>query len=137
MIVRRHGMTVDQVEPEFAAVAFNEIGFVRRGGFTLEWNEFQERYERIAERLLGAEAEGHVKLEVESATLDLLAHRLAEAVGALAPGELLMVENQSGHDYPRLHEKTETLVEHGRNRLHFFYHLDPPLRLGIYRPRGD
>ncbi len=135
MIVRRYGASVCEVEPEFAAVAFNEIGFVRRAGFTMEWEEFRERYERTSEREISAEAEGHVKIEVESATLDLLAHRLAAAERALAPGELLLVESQPGRDYPRLHEKTETLVEHGHSRLHFNYHVHPPLRLGVYRPR--
>ncbi len=137
MILRRYGATVAQVEPEFAAVAFNEIGFVRRGGFTAALEDFRDRYERTGEREISAEAEGHVKIEVESATLDLLAHRLAEAERGLAPGELLLLENELGRDYPRLHEKTETLVEHGRNRLHFYYSVHPPLRMGVWRPRAS
>ena len=135
MILRRYGATVSQVEPYFAAVAFNEVDFTRRPGFTMDWGEFHERYQRTSEREISAEAEGHVKVEVESATLDLLAHRLAEAERALAPGEVLLVESQPGRDYPRLHERTETLVEHGRNVLHFYYYLHPPLRLGVYRKR--
>ena len=135
MILRRYGATVSQVEPYFAAVAFNEVDFTRRPGFTMDWAEFHDRHQRTGVRELSAEAEGHVKVEVESATLDLLAHRVAEAERALAPGEVFLVESQPGRDYPRLHERTETLVEHGRNVLHFYYYLRPPLRLGVYRQR--
>ncbi len=137
MILRRYGATVSRVEPNFAAVAFNEVDFTRRSGFTMEWGEFRERYERTGEREISAEAEGHVKVEVESATLDLLAHRLAETERGLGPHEVLLVESQPGRDYPRLHERTETLVEHGRNVHHFYYHLHPPLRLGVYRRKAE
>lgn len=136
MIVRRYGATVVEVQPEFAPEAFNEIDFRRRTGFTMAWEDFQARYERTGEQALVSEAEGHVKIAVESATLDLLRHRLADAEGSLAPGEVLLLESQPGRDYPRLHEKTETLVEHGHNRLHFYYYLQPALRFGVYAPRA-
>ncbi len=136
MIVRRFGATVGAVVADFHATAFNEITFVRRPGFSLSWEEFEAAYERVGELLLEAESEGHVKLEAEEALLDLLAHRLAHAERGLAPDELLLVESRPGHDYPRTHEQTETLVEDDRNRLHFYYHIDPPLRLGVYRPRS-
>ncbi len=136
MIVRRYGGTVVEVLPEFAPEAFNEIDFARRGGFTMDWQEFQARYERTGERALVAEAEGHVKIAVEASVLDLLGHRVAEAEHGLAPGELLLLESQAGRDYPRLHERTETLVEHGHNRLHFYYYVKPPLRFGVYAPRA-
>jgi hypothetical protein len=135
MILRRYGATVSQVEPYFAAVAFNEVDFTRRPGFTMERGEFHERYRRTTEREIFAEANGRVKVEVESAVLDVLAHRLAEVERALAPDEVLLVESQPGRDYPRLHERTETLVEHGRNVHHFYYYIHPPLRVGVYRRR--
>ncbi|HEX9108187.1 MAG TPA: hypothetical protein VF832_13185, partial [Longimicrobiales bacterium] len=133
MIVRRFGATVGAVVADFHATAFNEIAFARRPSFSLPREEFEAGWQRTGELLLGAESEGHVKLEAEEALLDLLAHRLAQAERDLPPDELLLIESQPGHDYPRTHEQTETLVENGRNRLHFHYHIDPPLKLGVYR----
>ena len=136
MIVRRFGATVGAVVADFHATAFHEMMFARRPGFAVTWAELEAAYERVGERLLSAESEGHVKLEAKEAVLDLLAHRLAHAERDLGPGEILLVESTPGHDYPRLHEQTETLVENGRNRLHFYYRIDPPLRLGVYRRRA-
>jgi hypothetical protein len=135
MIVRRFGATVGAVAADFHAAAFNEMPFARRPGFALAWAEFEAAYERVGERLLSAESEGHVKLEAKEALLDLLAHRLAQAERELEPAEILLVESQPGRDYPRTHEQTETLVENGRNRLHFYYRIEPPLKLGVYRKR--
>ncbi len=137
MIVRRFGATVGTVAPDFHATAFNEITFVRRPGLSLPWTDFAAEYERVGQLALESESEGHVKLEAEAALLELLARRLAEAEAALAPNELLLIESTPGHDYPRTHEHTETLVEGGHNRLHFYYNIDPPLRLGVYRRRAS
>ena len=137
MIVRRFGGTVGAVAPDFHATAFNELQFVRRPGLSLPWEEFEASFERTGGLALDSETEGRVKLEVETALLRLLEERIGEAERALRPDELLLVESRPGHDYPRTHEHTETLVEGGHNRLHFYYHIDPPLRLGVYRRRGE
>ncbi len=136
MIVRRFGASVGAVVADFHATAFNEISFMPRPGFSLAWEEFETGWQRVGELLLDSESEGHVKLEAEEALLDLLAHRLAHAERELGPDELLLLESRPGHDYPRTHEHTETLVEDGRNRLHFYYRIDPPLKLGVYRKRA-
>ncbi len=137
MIVRRFGGTVGAVAPDFHATAFNELQFLRRPGFSLPWAEFAATYERTGALALDAETEGRVQLEVETALLAELERRIAEAERDLGPDELLLIESLPGHDYPRTHEHTEAVVENGRNRLHFYYHIDPPLRLGIYRRRGE
>ncbi len=137
MIVQRIGRAVGAVVPDFHATAFNELRFVRRSGFSLSWEEFAATYERTGGLALDAETEGHVQLEVEAALLEELARRIAEAERALGPDELLLIESLPGRDYPRTHEHTETIVEEGRNRFHFYYHIDPPLRLGVYRRRGE
>ncbi len=137
MIVRRFGGTVGAVAPDFHATAFNELQFVRRPGFAMAWDDFVANYERTGGLALDTETEGHVQIEVETALLNALAARIAEAERALGTDELLLVESLPGHDYPRTHEHTETFVEQGRNRLHFYYHIDPPLKLGIFRRRGD
>ncbi len=136
MIVRRFGPVVNAVDPAFEAAAFNEIMFTRKPGFAMPWPDFAERYERVGELAIASESEGHVAIEAEEALLDLLAHRLAEADSALGPGDVLLIESQLGHDYPRTHDRAETLVEHGANRLHFHFHIDPPLRLGVWHRRG-
>lgn len=137
MILRRFGGMVGAVAPDFHATAFNELQFVRRPGFSMAWDEFAASHERTGGLALDAETEGRVQIETETALLGALAERIAEAERGLGADELLLIESLPGHDYPRTHEHTETLVEEGRNRLHFYYHIDPPLRLGIYRRRRD
>jgi hypothetical protein len=134
MILQRFGRTVSAVRPDFRATAFNEIGFSRGSGFTMEWEEFAERYRRVGEIGLTAESDGRVKLEAEMALLQQLGQRLAAVVAALAPGEVLLLESHPGHDYPRTHERTDSVHEHGDTHLQFHYHLDPPLRFGVFAP---
>ena len=137
MILRRFGGTVGAVAPEFHATAFNELQFLRRPGFSLSWEEFAATYERRGGLALEAETEGRVQVEVETALLDALQARIAEAERTLGPEEILLLESLPGRDYPRTHESTETVVDEGRNRLHFYYSIDPPLKLGIYRRRRE
>lgn len=135
MLLRRFGSTIAAVEPNFEPAAFNELTFIRRPGFQSTPAEFQESYERVGEVLLTSEAEGHVKIQAEAALLDLLAHKIHEAGRGLGEGEVLLIESTPGKDFPRARERTENLVEGDRNRLHFYYWFDPPLRLGVYRRR--
>lgn len=136
MLLRRFGRTVDSVEPDFRATAFNEIDFRRRPGFSMEWEEFEAGYERVGEVALASESEGHVKLEAETELLEVLRRRLSDAIGALGPGEALLIESRPGHDYPRTHEHTDAVVIDGHNRLYFKYAIDPPLKLGVYRRKA-
>ncbi len=135
MLLRRFGSSISAVEPSFEPAAFNEFNFVRRPGFDMTVAEFEAGYERVAERLLTSEAEGHVKIQAEAGLLDLLAHRILEAQANLGPDEVLLVESTPGKDFPKTRERTENLVEGDRNRLHFYYWLEPGLRLGVYRRR--
>jgi hypothetical protein len=135
MILRRSGTTVSAVRPHFAAAAFNEIAFVRQPGCDMTWAGFEESHERVGEHALTATAEGRVKIEAEAALLEELLGHLTRVEAGCGPDELLLLESRPGHDYPRLHEHTDNLVEDGRNRLYFHYSLDPPLRLGVYRRR--
>lgn len=132
MIVRRFGSTVESVEPHFDARALTEIGFRRTGGFSMAAEEFFERYGRGAERELAAETEGGVKDEVEQALLVSLRGQLDEAQAGLGDGEVLLVENESGKDYPKTRDRTRTTVVEGENRRHFTYTVDPPLRVAVY-----
>ena len=135
MLLRRFGTTIGAVEPNFEPAAFNELSFVPRPGFQMTTADFGADYERVGELALTSEAEAHVKIQAEAALLDLLAHRIHEAVKSLPQGDVLLIESMPGKDFPRFRERTENLVEGDRNRLHFYYWLDPALRLGVYRRR--
>ncbi len=53
----------------------------------------------------------------------------------LNEGELLLVENQQGVDYPKVRDRKEGIIVEGENRLYFHWRVDPPIRLGLYRRR--
>ncbi len=138
MIVRRYGSTVQSVVPNFDSRAMTEIGFVRTTDLSIPAAEFAERYEQVEERALVATAEGDVKVEAEQALLDDLLEQIAELRAGLTEEMLILVESQPGRDYPKLRDQTTVRVVGGiENRLHFTWTVDPPLRLGVYRPKGE
>ena len=63
--------------------------------------------------------------------LDALQARIEEVVAGLADGEIVVVENELGHDYPKPRQQTSNVVEQGENRLHFAYTMSPALRLSV------
>ena len=135
MLVRRYGATVQAVETNFDARAMNEIGFRRSGAWSIPTPEFESGYERVRGVELTATAEGDVQGEAEERMLASLEEQLKQVLAELADGELLLVESEPGTDYPKTRERTTTQVIQGQNRLYFEWTIDPPLRLGVYRPR--
>ncbi|HEX6694506.1 MAG TPA: hypothetical protein VF035_07425 [Longimicrobiales bacterium] len=135
MIAKRYGKSVQSVNPEFDAVAMNEIGFRRDQAWSIETETFQATYERVGEHLLTGNTEGDTQQEVESALLAALLADLRAVEADAADGDVLLVENESGVDYPRLHSTQRTVVVGFENRLHFTYTVDPPIRIGVYRPK--
>lgn len=135
MILRRYGTTVQSVEPDFRPHALNEISFRRDRSHSVPADEFEAAWERVAGSDVDARAEGDVHSEVEKAILDTLVERLEAERAALGEGEALLIENEMGVDWPRTRQQTRTVVVDGQNRLHFTVHVDPPLRLGLYRRR--
>jgi hypothetical protein len=135
MLLRRYGSTVQSVEPDFRPHALNEISFRRDREHSFTAGEFEGRWEHAADIVLDAEAEGDVHNQVEEEILESLMARLREALEGLDAGEVLLVENESGVDWPRTRQETSTVLKGVENRLHFKVHLDPPLRLGRYRER--
>jgi len=101
----------------------------------LELDEFTARFERVAGRELGAEAKGDVQADVEEAVLASLRAQIEELLAGLEPGEALLIENEMGVDQPKTRGRQATIVVEGENRLVFEYAVDPPLRLGIMRPK--
>src|SRR5690606_1272510 len=69
MIVRRYGVTVQSVTPNFDSRAMTEIGFQRTNDLVMPAEEFLERHERVVGRELKAVAEGDVKDEAAQALL--------------------------------------------------------------------
>ncbi len=133
MIVRQYGSTVQSVTPKFDARAMTEIGFQRSSTYSAPAEEFFAHYEKVDERALSAAAEGDVKDEAEQALLVSLERQLEALVAELGPEHVLLIENQPGQDYPKTRDRTETRVVGYENRLYFYWTVDPPLRLGVYR----
>ena len=136
MIAKRYGKSVQSVNPEFDAVAMNEIGFRRDQAWSIETETFLATYDRIGEHLLTGSTEGDTQSDVESSLLASLLSDLRAAEAGAVGGDVLLVENDSGVDYPRLHSTQRTVVAGFENRLHFTYTVDPPIRIGVYRPKS-
>lgn len=134
MLMRRYGSRLQSVELNFDSKALNEIAFRRDNQVALDWDEFEASHTRVEGHTLAAEAEGDVHDEVEQAVLADLEDRIHRIAADLREGDVLVVENQMGSDYPKTRQATRTLVQGGDNRLHFRVHVDPPLQLGVYRP---
>lgn len=134
MILKRYGTALHSVEPHFDARALNEIGFQRSHELSMDGEEFAAAYELIDMHELVASAEGLVQMDAEQGVLNRLREQL-EHLEAKHAGRLLVLENEAGRDYPKLHEKITTIVVEGENKLHFHRTVDPPLRMGVYAPR--
>lgn len=135
MIFKRYGTTYQSVETHFDSKALNEVGFRRDRRDSMPAEDFEGAFERVAVHELSAEAEGDVQDHTEQELLDRLKARLDEVHDAMAEGEVLVVENGDGHDWPKTRQQTRNVVIEGENRLHFTYGLSPSLRVGVYRPR--
>ncbi len=134
MILRRYGNTMQSVEVDFDARAMNEIGFRRDRELSIPTGEFESGYQRVDGAELTARAEGAVQDEAEQAALDQLLAALRAFEAASEEGDLVVVESQQGVDYPKTREERTNVVEGGRNLFRFVWSIDPPLKVGRYRP---
>lgn len=136
MILFRYGNTVESVDPDFDSRALTEISFRRNRNRSVNTDEFFDDYERREVRELEARTEGPVHDEAEQALLEELLGRLREVESALGEGEVLMVENERGKDYPKTRDTRKNVVVDGENRLYFYLRVEPPLKIGVYRKKG-
>ena len=136
MILRRYGKAFHSVEPNFDPKAMNEVGFRRDGAHTIPAEDFEAGWERHLPHELAARAEGDVQLEAEGALLDKLRADVEALAEGVPEGSFLVVENEQGKDWPRLHCEQRTLVVGNENRLHFRWHVEPPLRVALFIPKG-
>lgn len=134
MILRRYGAHLHSVTPDFDPRALTEITFRRDRNTSFPVEDFGRDYEKVEEVELTARTRGNVQSEAEQEVLDQLEARIQEAISALEEGEVLVLENEQGVDFPRLRDRKEDEVVEGENRLRFHWRVDPPLRLGRYRP---
>ena len=133
MIFRRYGTAYQSVDVNFDSLALNEVAFRRNRDESIPADGFDESYETLASHELVAEADGDVQDETETALLEKLEARIDELRSALGPDEILVVENEQGHDWPKTRQKTSNVVVEGENRLHFQYTVAPPLRITVRR----
>ena len=132
-IFRRYGKMYQSVDVNFDALALNEVGFRRNREESLPLDVFDEGFRKIKCHELVAEAEGDVQSETEQRLLEQLkvqVHRLSVDLGE---SDVLVVENEQGHDWPKTKQKTSNVIVNGENRLHFHYSIDPPLRISMFR----
>ncbi len=134
MILKRYGNTLQSVEVDFDARAMNEIGFRRDRQFSIPVDEFESGYERVDQAELTGRAEGAVQDEAEQAALDQLLAALREFEAGSVEGDLVVVESQQGVDYPKTREERSARVDGGKNLFRFLWSIDPPLKVGRYRP---
>ena len=135
MIFRRYGSAYHSVEMNFDSKALNEIGFRRDQLESIPVDDF-EAYANVGTRELVAEAEGSVQDQTESVLLDRLADQIRALDRGLGAGELLVVDNEQGNDWPKTRQKTSNVVVEGENRLQFHYTMAPAMRVTVWRRTG-
>ena len=136
MILKRYGTSYQSVETNFNSRALTEIAFRRDRDFSIPTEEFDAAYERVDERVFSPQTEGDVQDAAEEALLKALDAEIASALGALKEGEVLVVESREGEDYPKTQDRKQNVVVDGENRLYFYWRVQPPLRLGVFRKKG-
>jgi hypothetical protein len=135
MLLRRQGSRIEGVTPHFDARALTEIAFRPDGSFREDAGSFDARMEKLSEHAVDATTHGSVQAEAEEALLEELRAGLDARLDALAPGEVLVIESAPGVDWPKTRERRKDVIVDGENRFHFHWWVEPPLRLGVYRPR--
>lgn len=133
MILRRYGNHYHSVETNFNPTAMTEIGFQRDRALSIPAEELESSYREVSRMDLGAKADATVQGEAERSLLEKLEAALQEAVAGLKEGEVLVVLNDRD-DHPKTRERKESVVEGGETRLHFYWWVDPPLKVAVYRP---
>jgi hypothetical protein len=136
MLLRRYGQALQSVVIDFDSNAINEIGFRRDRKLSVPLATLESEYEKVREESVVSEAEGPVQNEAEALLLERLREKIEALLAGLAVRELLVIESEQGVDYPKARDRKEGVIVEGENRLYFHWRVEPPLRVGIYRPRG-
>jgi len=133
MILKQYGTSYQSVEINFDSRALTEISFRRDRAFSIPTEEFEAQYSKVDERSLSASSEGDVHDQAESDLLEALEGEVRKVLAELEDDQVLVVESREGADYPKTRDTKKKVVVDGENRLYFYWTVDPPLRIGIYR----
>lgn len=133
MIFRRYGTSYQSVDTNFDSKALNEVGFRRSQEESIPADGFEDGYPVVASHELVAEAEGDEQDRTEAVLLEQLLAKLQELESALGEGEILVVENEQGHGWPKTKQTMSNVIVEGENRLHFHYTIAPPLHVTVRR----
>ena len=136
MILKRYGTSYHSIEPNFDSKALNEVGFRRNREFSVPTDEFEASYQRLDTHELDAEAEGPVQDHTEQVLLNRLAAKLREVESGLSEGQVLVLDNADGIDYPKTRQNMRNAIVEGENKLYFNYTLAPALRMAVYQKSG-
>lgn len=136
MIFKQYGTSFQSVDLNFESKALNEIGFRRNHQESVPTEEVESGWKHVTTHELSTTAEGSVQDHTEQVLLDRLEAEIQKLLDGLGEEEVLVVENESGADYPKTRQETKNVVVEGENRLHFSYSMAPPLRVAVYR-RGS
>jgi hypothetical protein len=136
LIFKRYGTAFHSVEKNFDSLALNEVAFRRDRAESVSVDDMESDYDTVVSHDLVAEAEGDVQDHTEQQLLDQLAARLDELAAGLGTGELLVVENDQGTDWPKTRQRTSNVIVEGENRLRFHYTVAPALRVTVRRRKG-
>lgn len=136
MLLRRYGNALHSVEPNFDSNALTEISFRRDRVFSIPDSEFGSDYEKVRDEELSPESEGMVQSEAETELLTRLESGLRAIEQGIGEGELILIESEQGTDYPKVRDRKQGIVVEGENKLVFYWRVEPPLRVGIYRRRA-
>jgi len=135
MILRVYGETVQSVAIHFDSRAFNEVGFRRDRQESFPREEFEREWEKVEEHEIADHGQGRVQEETHQGMLDRMRAHLDTIIEGLGEGEAVRVENDE-RDWPKTRDKQTTVVEDGRNVLHFDAWVDPPLRVAVWRRKA-
>lgn len=133
MIYRQYGTSYQSVDLNFDAKALNEVGFRRNRQDDFPVDELGERFTLIETHEITADATGSVQSETEQLLLDRVQEQVEALLPALPEGGIVVIDTDSGNG-PKTRQVIKNVVEHGENRLHFEYTLDPPLRVATWAP---
>lgn len=135
MIFKQYGTSYQSVDTNFDAKAMSEIGFRRNREREMPVDDLEAGFVKSDTAEIATQADGSVQTEAEQLMLDRLDERIREMLAELPEGGILVVENQSGHDYPKPRQDIRNVIVEGENRLSFHYTMAPPLRIGVYAPK--
>jgi len=136
VILRRYGIKYHSVASNFNPTAMTEIGFQRDRAFAVSAADFDAEYERVETLELTAEADGKIQGYTERTLLHRLDEKLADVVGALREGQVLVIEN-GRDDWPKTRERREVVPDGLDNRFHFRYWVEPGLKVAVYGRRAS